>query len=126
MSSTMLPPLAPTLPPEPVARISVGQYHRMIDSGVFADDEAVELLEGWLIPKMPKKPPHNISTGLVSDALQGILPPGWHIDCQGSVTTSDSEPEPDVSVVRGKRRDYLNSHPKPKDIGMRSEERRVG
>jgi Uma2 family endonuclease len=102
----------PGPPPEPVVRISVDQYHLMIDSGVFADDEAVELLEGWLIPKMPKKPPHNLATGLVCDALQAILPPGWHIDCQGSFTT------PDVSVVRGNRRDYPDGHPEPKDVGL--------
>ena len=118
MSSTMFPTLPPGPPPEPVLRISVDQYHLMIESGVFADDEAVELLEGWLMPKMPKNPPHNLAVGLVCDALQAILPQGWHIDCQGSVTTSDSEPEPDVSVVRGKRRDYPSGHPEPKDVGM--------
>jgi Uma2 family endonuclease len=118
MSSTIIPHLPPAAPPEPILRISVEQYHKMIDSGVFADDEPAELLEGWLMPKMPKKPPHNLSTGLVCDALQGVLPSRWHIDCQGSVTTSDSEPEPDVSVVRGNRRDYPDGHPGPKDVGL--------
>jgi Uma2 family endonuclease len=118
MSSTITPTLPPVLPPEPPVRISVAQYHKMIDSSVFADDEAVELLEGWLMPKMPKKPPHNLATGLICDALQTILPTGWHIDCQGSVTTSDSEPEPDISVVRGARRDYPDGHPEPTDVGL--------
>jgi Uma2 family endonuclease len=118
MSSVTIPPLPPGSPPEPPLRISVNQYHLMINSGVFADDEAVELLEGWLMPKMPKKPPHNLSTGLVGDSLTALLPPGWHIDCQGSVTTSDSEPEPDIGVVRGNRRDYQDGHPKPNDLGM--------
>lgn len=118
MSSTMIPTLPPGPPPEPILRISVDQYHLMVASGVFADNEAVELLEGWLMPKMPKNPPHNLAMGLLCDALRAILPPGWHIDCQGSVTTNDSEPEPDVSVIRGARRDYPAGHPEPKDVGL--------
>ena len=83
MSITTMPHLAPALPPEPVARISVEQYHVMIDAGQFANDAHVELLEGWSIPNMPKNPPHNLATGLVCDGLQGVLPMEWHLDCQG-------------------------------------------
>jgi len=42
------------LPPAPIWRLSVEQYHRMIRFGILTDDDPVELLEGWLITKMPK------------------------------------------------------------------------
>jgi hypothetical protein len=112
------PSLPPALPPEPIMRLSVEQYHFMIDGGLFANDDRVELLEGWLVPKMPQNPPHVLSIGLACDALQELVPAGWHITCQGSVTTPDSEPEPDVGVVRGRRRDYATAHPTPKDAGL--------
>lgn len=118
MSSVILLPLPPAVPAEPIARISVDLYHAMIDTGKLDDDARIELLEGWLVPKMPQNPPHVLSTGLVYDALQELVPGGWHITCQGSVTTSDSEPEPDVGVFRGRRRDYSALHPTPKDAGL--------
>lgn len=118
MSTVASSPLPPAFPPEPIARLTVEQYHGLIAAGLITDEEAVELLEGWLVPKMPKNPPHNLSTGLVCDALQALLTPGWHIDCQGSITTAESEPEPDVGVVRGLRRDFANRHPEARDLGM--------
>jgi len=118
MSSTIAPPLPPALPFEPIMRISVEQYHLMIASGVFADDQPVELLEGWLVPKMPKKPSHRIATTLLSDELKAILPAGWHLVNQDPITTAESEPEPDVMVVRGKVRDYADRHPGPADLGL--------
>jgi Uma2 family endonuclease len=52
------------------------------------------------------------------DALGPLLPSGWHLISQEPITTADSEPEPDIGVVRGKRRDYVNRHPQPKDVGL--------
>jgi hypothetical protein len=71
----------------------------MIRAGILTDDDPVELLEGWLVPKMPKNPPHRITTRLTREALVGILPTGWYVDTQEPITTADSEPEPDVVVV---------------------------
>lgn len=105
-------------PPEPVKRLRVEQYHRIIEAGVFDDDDPIELLNGWLVEKMPKKPIHSVANGLVLDATATLLPPGWHLISQEPITTEDSEPEPDVGVVRGKRRDFVDAHPRPKVVGM--------
>ena len=99
------PPLAPPAPPEPIWRLSVEQYHEMIDAGILDEDDPVELLEGWLIPKMPKNPPHSFTTDLTREALAGLLPTGWYVRGQEPITTEDSEPESDVAVIRGDRRD---------------------
>src|SRR5258708_1261081 len=115
MSATMTPFLPPAPPPEPIKRISVDQYHAIIRAGVFDDDDPLELLEGWLVEKMPKKPPHSVATGLIADALSPLLPAGWHLITQEPITTADSEPEPDIGAIRGKRRDYVDGHPRPKD-----------
>src|SRR5207253_2718120 len=68
-----------------------------------------------------KRCPRNPLTALprlASDALAPLLPAGWHIISQEPITTADSEPEPDIGAIRGKRRDYVESHPRPKDVGM--------
>jgi Uma2 family endonuclease len=105
-------------PAEPIKRLSVDQYHAILRAGVFTDDDPIELLEGWLVEKMPKNPPHSVATGLAADELTGLLPVGWHLITQEPITLPDSEPEPDIGVVRGKRRDYVARHPGPKDVGL--------
>lgn len=40
------------------------------------------------------------------------------MDAQEPITTSDSEPEPDVVVVRGERRRYHDRHPGPEDVAL--------
>lgn|SRR5574341_1448766 len=112
------PAQAVTVPAEPIWRLSVEQYHEMIKSGVLTDDDPVELLEGSLIAKMPRNPPHIFTTDLTRELIARLLPPGWHVKGQDPITTEDSEPEPDVAVIRGDRRDYLERLPGPGDIAL--------
>jgi Uma2 family endonuclease len=95
-------------------RFTVDEYHAMIDAGVFAEDENFELLEGLIVRKMTKHPPHWIACGALRDALIALNIPGFFVHSQDPVTTSDSEPEPDLALIRGKRRDYLKGNPDPK------------
>src|SRR5205823_4195395 len=57
-------------PPVPVRRFTVDEYHRMIDAGIFGEDERFELLEGWIVYKMTRKPPHDATIELVSEVLR--------------------------------------------------------
>lgn len=98
--------------------MSIEQYHAIIQAGILTDDDSVELLEGWLVFKMPKNPPHRATTRLVRTALENILPAGWYVDSQEPITLSNSEPEPDIVVVRGDTRQYLDRHPGAEDIAL--------
>lgn len=122
MSVMTVPPssfaLTPIVPTEPIYRLSVDQYHALIELGNLTEDNPIELLEGWLVPKMPKKPPHSIATPSVVDAVSPLLPLQWHLRVQEPITTPESEPEPDIAVVQGARRRYLERHPGPEEIGM--------
>jgi Uma2 family endonuclease len=111
-------PGGPAIPNDFIWRLSVNQYHDMIRAGILTEDDPVELLEGWLVFKMPKKPLHRLVTQALRDFLDGLLPAGWHINVQEPVTTATSEPEPDISMVRGKRHDYKDRHPGPTDLGL--------
>ena len=112
------PNLPLTIPPEPVWRLSVERYHQIVETGILTKDDPIELLEGWLIQKMPKNPRHRAATKLTRDALEAIVPQGWYVDSQEPITLSDSEPEPDVIIVRGDTRDYLDRHPGAADLGL--------
>jgi Uma2 family endonuclease len=106
------------VPTEPIWRFSVAQYHQMIRLGILTEDDPVELLEGWIIHKMPKNPPHRAATKLTRNALEEIVPEGWYVDALRTITLLDSEPEPDVVVVRGNTRDYLDRHPGSQDLAL--------
>jgi Uma2 family endonuclease len=90
----------------------------MLQTGILTENESVELLEGLIVPKMPRNPPHDAAVELADDLIRPRLPPGWRIRIQSAITTADSEPEPDLTVVRGEARTRLAQHPGPQDVGL--------
>ena len=109
-----------SFPPEPVLPLSVQQYHAMIGAGILEVGTPIELLEGWLVRKMIKSPRHRVATRKARIALENVVPNGWSVDVQEAITiaTADSEPEPDVSVIRGDTSRLLDRHPAPAEIGL--------
>lgn len=63
------------------------------------------LLNGWIVPKVVHNPPHDNAIELCDEALRRRLPPGWTLRIQSVITTSDSEPDPDLALVRGSPRE---------------------
>jgi Uma2 family endonuclease len=79
---------------------------------VFRPGERLELLAGHLVVSEPQGSLHSTAIGLVEDALRGCFGSGWHVRVQMPIALDDeSEPEPDVAVVPGGRRDYELAHP---------------
>jgi Uma2 family endonuclease len=109
---------APASTREPVWRFTVAQYHRMVQLGILTDDDPVELLAGWLVQKMTKNPPHRVATRLVRDALEAVVPDGWYVETQEPITLAESEPEPDVAIILGNTRDYLDRHPGATEVAL--------
>jgi Uma2 family endonuclease len=111
-------PRDPAVPDVPIYRLSVEQYHAMAEAGILTEDDPVELIEGWLVQKMTKHPPHTLATRRTRRALERLAPTGWIVDTQAPVTTADSEPEPDVAVFRGDDADYADRNPGPTDVAL--------
>ena len=118
MSSVLPQQQIPSPPPVQLARFSVDQYHRMIESGAFTENDPLELIDGWVVTKMPKGPAHEYVTRQGEELLRNQITSGWHVRNQAPVTLSNSEPEPDLSIVRGERKDYLSRHPFPGDTAV--------
>jgi Uma2 family endonuclease len=104
----------------PLARLSVEKYEAMIASGALSKDDRFELIEGTLVAKMTKNPPHSTGSELCGDAIRRLLPAGWHVRIEKPVRipARDSMPEPDVSVARGAIRDYEDRDPGPEDVAL--------
>jgi Uma2 family endonuclease len=63
-------------------------------------------------------PPHDNAIELLDAALRPLIPAGWSVRIQSSITTRDSEPEPDLAVVRGWPRDRGARDPTPDEIAL--------
>jgi Uma2 family endonuclease len=114
-----LPPLLPIVPPVPVRRFTVDEYHQMIQAGILGEDDNVELLEGWIVPQTARGPAHDaIISVIMNVVLEMRLPSGWFGRVRSGRTTTDSEPEPDVVAVRGGPRAYFARHPGPADMAL--------
>ena len=88
------------------------EYQRLIDHGVLDEDDPIELLDGLLLVKEPQHSLHRTGVLLVAKAVERAFGEGWFVQTQSPIILDDrSEPEPDVCVVRGSPRDYIESHP---------------
>ena len=86
--------------------------NKMAEAGVFAPGERVELIEGEIIAVTPQKSPHAAAVRLVQGALRGVFGGGFDVRPQLPLGLGpDSEPEPEIAVVRGTPRDYVQEHP---------------
>jgi Uma2 family endonuclease len=93
-------------------RFKVKQYHQMIDAAILTEDDPVELIDGWIVEKMPRNAPHDASLTRTARKLIRLVPDEWLVRVQCALTLPTSEPEPDFFIVRGP--DILYSRKKPR------------
>ena len=88
------------------------EYGRLIDCGVLREHDPIELIDGQLVVREPQHTPHAAATRLVARGLEVVFRGDWDVRAGLPVALDEaSEPEPDVCVVRGGPRDYLDDHP---------------
>jgi len=56
--------------------------------------------------------------GTLGDMLRKLEPDGWHLAMVCAITMDDSEPEPDIAIVRGGGTEYRDRHPGPGDTAL--------
>lgn len=99
------------IPTEPVRRFTVAEYHQLQELGFFGEDEAVELIEGWLVRKMTKGARHEYVLNYLDTLIAQQLPRTWLRRCQQALSLPDSELEPDIAIVAGPLQRYAMRHP---------------
>jgi Uma2 family endonuclease len=109
-------PLPAAIPPLPVRRFTVDEYHQMIKAGVLTDREPYELIHGWIVQKMGIDPPHNFAVNALNEFFGLLRGPKATVRIQQPITTADSEPEPDVIIASGSNADYSERNPTPAEI----------
>jgi Uma2 family endonuclease len=96
-----------------LAKFTIGDYHRLVATGVFAG-RSVELLEGLIVEMAPEGPEHSDSIRESADWLRANLGERAKVSEAHPVTLAQSEPEPDIAVVVNQR--YRDRHPSTQDI----------
>lgn len=99
-------------------RFSVAKYQRMIEAGILTPEDKVELLENYVVLKMPRNPPLDGTLHVIGKRLPRWIPDGWELRSQLTVVLPDSQPEPDFAIVRGDELTYLARHPTSTDVGL--------
>lgn len=110
-----------------ISRLSVEQYHAMLNCGILEEGAPIELLDGQLFYKERRdldgepgwvSPRHAMSVCVLMDLLcLPLLPLGVFVRSQQPLTLGNfSEPEPDLSVVRGRPNDYEDRHPLAEEV----------
>jgi len=94
--------------------LSVEAYHALGDLGLIP--ERTELLYGQVFHKMSKSPFHRFVAQRLLRALQRAQPAGCFIWQEQPITCGDSEPEPDLSVIRGREDDFVTEHPRTAEL----------
>ena len=108
------PPWIPAQMPWPrrdgLFRFTVEQTYQLADLGFFVDRH-VELIEGVLY-ELTMLPPLAIATQLVYLVIQAIFNHDYHARAQLPLDLGRrSLPEPEIAVVPGAIRDYIERHP---------------
>jgi Uma2 family endonuclease len=102
--------------PQDLYRMTIDEYERI---GGMLDDDRIELIDGYLVKKMSKNPPHIWAVKTTLKILAGLLPPGWTWRKEDPVRIPDfDEPEPDLAIVRGSDDDYKVRIPGPADVAL--------
>ena len=90
---------------------SVAEYHRMLDAGILGEDDHVELLEGAVVEVSPQGERHARVIQRLTHAFVRGLGDAFVVRPQLPLTFRDSEPEPDLAVVRAEDAASPDEHP---------------
>ena len=84
----------------------------MIEAHILGEDEHLELLEGEIVQMSPQDKPHARAMGKLNRWFARNLGDEYVVRPQLPLTLSDSEPEPDLAVVRAEEEAAAERHPR--------------
>jgi len=100
----------------PVRRFSVEEYHRIVEAGILDEDERVELIDGRILKMSPIGSQHAAYVSFLNRKLR-VIEETVIVRIQDPIILDDeTEPQPDIAVVRFKANAYADSHPRSEDV----------
>ena len=101
----------------PIHRLTIDQFHRMIAADVFSDQDRVELIDGELRDMTPIGPAHGGGVDYLTMLLAPLVADKAIVRIQGAlVLDEDTELYPDVMVLKLRDNGYRKRNPTPADV----------
>ncbi|WP_375468944.1 Uma2 family endonuclease [uncultured Nostoc sp.] len=98
-------------------KFTVEQYHKMVESGIVTEDDRVELIRGEIIEMSQIGTKHAACVNRLVNLLVQLLGKGVILAAQNPVALNkNSEPQPDVALLKPRDDFSATAHPQPQDI----------
>jgi len=98
-------------------RLTVDQYYRMAEAGIFKEDDRVELIEGEIIDMPPIGIDHAYFVNRLTSIFVQNIGHQANVSSQNPIRlNSRSEPQPDIALLRYREDFYRHTRPSPEDI----------
>jgi len=96
---------------------SIGEYERMVETGILREDDRVELIEGEILEMSPIGERHAACVRKVNRTLMRLVGDRSLVSVQSPIAIPEwSEPEPDVALLVPRADFYATGHPEPKHV----------
>jgi Uma2 family endonuclease len=101
-------------------RFSVEEYDRMVEVGILTGDDRVELLDGDIVEMAPIGSPHSSVVDRLTRLFTSRLGERAIVRVGGPIALvqQDSEPQPDLTLLRPRNEFYARGHPGPADVPL--------
>src|SRR3989442_8827547 len=99
-------------------RFTIDQYHRMGEAGILSEDEPVELIAGEIVVREPIGSRHAGTVNRLNRLWTSRLGERAVVQIQNPIELpkEDSEPQPDVTLLRPRADFYTAAHPVAADV----------
>lgn len=98
-------------------RLTVRDYQRMGEAGIFHEDERTELIEGEIVDMAPIGAGHASSVKRLANILKLAVGDGAIVSVQDPIVLGKhSAPQPDIALLRPRADYYATAHPQAEDV----------
>ena len=100
-------------------RYSILEYDRLIEAGTLREDDRVELIEGEIVRMAPLGLRHEACVRRLEYIFHRLLLGKVVVSTQNSIRIApNSQPEPDVALLRWRDDLYADARPTPDDVWL--------
>ncbi len=99
--------------------VTLEEYDRMVNAGVFEPEARIELIKGEIIDVPPPGPEHEASVARLDrlfNKLAGDRALVWPQGNSIGLPKSNSRPQPDITLLRWHDDYYSSQRPRPEDV----------
>jgi Uma2 family endonuclease len=98
-------------------QFTVADFARMVEAGIFAEDDRVELIDGEVRAMSPVGPRHAAIVKRLNALLSRQVAERASVSVQDPIQLTDySESLPDLAVLRIREDFYADAHPLPAEV----------